>query len=82
MELTEKTKEIITNQKRAKAVKEAGDVTKVSEAEIKPAAAGTATPSATAAPTAHSKADVKSTPKAAAKPTGIRKLFQRKIGSE
>ena len=83
LELTEKTKEIITHQKRVKAAKEAGDTTKVSEAETKPVtpAAGAApTPSVT--PTAHSKADVKSTPKAAAKPTGIRKLFQRKIGSE
>jgi large subunit ribosomal protein L17 len=79
LELTQKSREIITNQKRTKAEKEARDVTTVSEAETKPAA-GTATPSVT--PTAHSKADVKSTPKAAAKPTGLRKLFQRKIGSE
>ncbi len=79
LELTEKTREIITNQKRvkvAKEAKEAGDVTKVSEAETKPAA-----PAAGATP-AHSKADVKTTPKAAAKPTGIRKFFQRKIGAE
>jgi len=89
LELTEKTREIITNQKRAKAVKEEGkgkgDASKVSEAETKPVtpAAGAApAPSAATTPTAHSKADVKSTPKAAAKPTGIRKLFQRKIGSE
>ena len=85
LELTEKTRTIITGQKRVKAVKEAGDTTKVSEAETKPVtpAAGTApTPSAATTPTTHSKADVKSTPKAAAKPAGIRKLFQRKIGSE
>ena len=88
LELTEKSREIITNQKRVKAVKEAGDVKAVAEdphaghehAQVKPAE--TATPSVTAAPATHSKADVKSTPKAAAKPTGIRKLFQRKIGSE
>ena len=85
LELTEKTREIITNQKRVKAVKEAGDTTKVSEAETKPVApaVGAApTPSVATTSTAHSKADVKSTPKAAAKPAGIRKLFQRKIGSE
>ena len=85
LELTEKTHEIITNQKRVKAVKEAGDVTKVSEAETKPVApaAGEApTPSVATTPTAHSKADVKSTPKATAKPKGIRKLFQRKTGGE
>ena len=84
LELTEKTKEIITNQKRTKAVKEAGDTTKVSEAETKPVtpAAGAAPTPSAATPAAHSKADVKSTPKAAAKPAGIRKLFQRKIGSE
>jgi large subunit ribosomal protein L17 len=83
LELTEKTREIITNQKRVKAAKEAGDVKTVSEAETKPVApAAGAAPSVATTPTAHSKADVKSTPKAAAKPTGIRKLFQRKIGSE
>ena len=84
LELTEKTREIITNQKRVKAVKEAGDTTKVSEAETKPVtpAAGTAPAPGAATSATHSKADVKSTPKAAAKPAGIRKLFQRKIGSE
>ncbi len=82
LELTEKTREIITNQKRVKVTKEAkeaGDVKKVSEAETKPAAPAVGT---TPTPTAHSKADVKTTPKAAAKPTGIRKFFQRKIGAE
>ncbi len=80
LELTEKSREIITNQKRTKATKEAGDVKKVSEAETKPTTppAG-ATP---AAPATHSKADVKTTTKAAAKPTGIKKLFQRKTGTE
>ena len=76
LELTEKTREIITNQKRTKAVKEAGDVTKVSEAETKPVATATeATPK-------HSKSDVKTTPKAAAKPKVAPKLFQRKAGGE
>jgi large subunit ribosomal protein L17 len=85
LELTEKSREIITNLKRVKvdkeAAKDAGDVKKVSEAETKPVAE-TTTPSVTAAPATHSKADVKSTPKAAAKPTGIRKFFQRKTGGE
>jgi large subunit ribosomal protein L17 len=89
LELTEKSREIITNLKRVKVVKEEGkdkgkgkeaaDVKKVSEAETKPVTP-TATPGVT--PTTHSKADVKATPKATAKPTGIRKLFQRKIGAE
>ena len=84
LELTEKTRTIITGQKRVKAVKEAGDVTTVSEAQTKPVApaSGAAPTPSVATPVTHSKADVKSTPKAAAKPTGLRKLFQRKIGSE
>ena len=86
LELTEKTREIITNQKRIKAVKEEGkgkgDTSKVSEAETKPAAE-TTTPSVTATPATHSKADVKATPKTTAKSTGfMKKMFQRKIGSE
>ena len=83
LELTEKSRAIITGQKRtkaaketAKAAKEAGDVKTVSEAETKPV-----TPAAGGTP-AHSKADVKTTPKAAAKPTGINKFFQRKTGAE
>ena len=79
LELTEKSRAIITNKKRVKVdkdAKEAADTSKVSEAETKPVA-----PAGGAAP-APSKADVKTTTKAAAKPTGIRKLFNRKIGSE
>src|SRR5271168_4315569 len=60
LELTEKTREIITNQKRVKAskeAKEAGDTTTVSEAETKPVAES--------APK-HGKADVKTAPKATA----------------
>jgi len=89
LELTEKTRTIITGQKRlktAKETKEVGDVKTVSEAEVKPTetkpAAGTTTPTVTAAPTTHSKAVVKSTPKTASKFTGIRKFFQRKTGGE
>ena len=87
LELTEKSRHIITNLKRTKADKEAGDTTKVSEgprtghsqllAETKPAE-----PAAGAVTSTHSKADVKTTPKATAKPTGMRKLFQRKTGGE
>jgi large subunit ribosomal protein L17 len=79
LELTEKTREIITNQKRVKVSKEvkaAGDVTTVSEAETKPVALA-----AGPAP-AQSKTDVKSKPKATSKPTGIKKFFQRKTGAE
>jgi len=76
LELTEKSREIITNQKRTKADKEAQDVTKVSDAETKPVEA------AKEPKAAHSKADVKATPKAAAKPKVAKKLFQRKAGGE
>jgi large subunit ribosomal protein L17 len=76
LELTEKSKEIITNKKPTKAEKEAGDVTKVSDAETKPVA------TATEAAPKHSKADVKTTPKAQPKPKVAPKLFQRKAGGE
>lgn len=80
LELTEKSREIITGLKKTKAQKEAADTAQVTDAQTKPAtpAAGT-TP---VAPAAHSKADMKTTPKASAKPTGVRKLFQRKTGGE
>jgi len=93
LELTEKSKEIITNKKRIKVPKEAkatggkkakaGDVKVVSDAETKPVTpTPVATPSATpAGPTTHSKADVKSTPKTASKGF-FKKMFQRKIGAE
>jgi large subunit ribosomal protein L17 len=76
LELTEKTRTIVSGLKRTKADKEAADTSKVTDAETKPTA-----PAAGAAP-GHSKADLKSTPKATAKPTGIKKLFQRKTGGE
>jgi large subunit ribosomal protein L17 len=79
LELTEKSRTIITGQKRIKAVKEAAKPSAVSEAEVKPVVAPTA--GGVATPT-HSQADVKSTPKATAKFAGIRKLFQRKTGGE
>jgi len=77
LELTEKSREIITNKKRVKLTqeeKDAADKNKVTDAETKPVAVE-------AAPK-HSKADVKSTPKAAAKPKVAPKLFQRKAGGE
>src|SRR6202042_565770 len=58
LELTEKSREIITNQKRTKADKEAADVSKVTDAETKPVTTATATE----ALPKHSKADVKSKP--------------------
>jgi large subunit ribosomal protein L17 len=79
LELTEKSREIITNQKRSKVAKEANeaaDVSTVSEAETKPVA------TATEAAPKHSKADVKTKPKSAAKPKVAPKLFQRKAGGE
>jgi large subunit ribosomal protein L17 len=81
LELTEKSREIITNAKRVKPeAKEAGDTSTVSEAETK----SVATAEKPEAPKAggHSKADLKGAPKAKAKPTGIKKLFQRKTGGE
>jgi large subunit ribosomal protein L17 len=74
LELTEKTRTIVTGQKRTHAEKEAGDTSKVTDAETKPVSAETAPK--------HSKADVKTQPKAAAKPKVAPKLFQRKAGGE
>ena len=86
LELTEKSKEIISNQKRVKAVKEetkdtgkksskdVADTKTISEAEIKPVSAE--------APAKKSKAAVKKVEKAAAKPKVAPKMFQRKAGGE
>lgn len=86
LELTEKSREIITGAKKVKAESTAaGAAGTVTDAETKPvkdapkAKEGTKTPGTEG----HSKADVKTAGgKAAAKPTGIKKLFQRKIGGE
>lgn len=79
LELTEKSRSIISGQKRVKEEPKEPQKPQVPEAQVKPAAP-TAAPSS--API-HSKADVKSAPKTAAKPTGIiKKLFQRKTGGE
>jgi large subunit ribosomal protein L17 len=66
LELTEKSREIITNQKRSKATKEAGDTTTVSEAETKPVAPKAETKSVkkTEKPAKAEKAEVKKTAKA------------------
>jgi len=81
LELTEKSKEIITGQKRVKlekeakdAKKDAADTTKVTDAEVKPVAVEAALK--------HSKADVKKAEKTAAKPKVAPKMFQRKAGGE
>jgi len=82
LELTEKSREIITNQKRVKVDKEAvadvKDVKKISEAETKPVTPAAAEKAAAKA----KKADIKTTTKAAAKPKVAKKLFQRKAGGE
>ena len=75
LELTEKDRNIISGQKLNKKSKEAPDVEDAQTKPVTEQAKGDAKPE-------HSKADIKTSTKAAAKPTGIRKLFQRKIGGE
>jgi len=83
LELTEKSKEIITNQKRVKETKDAADVKVVSEAETKPVAAEKTEAKEKKEPKVKaSKAEVKTVTKAAAKPKVAKKLFQRKAGGE
>lgn len=76
LELTEKSRMIISGQKKEKAP--AASTATVTDAETKPVEKATKAPKAEG----HSKADVKTTTKAAAKPTGVKKLFQRKTGAE
>ena len=71
LELTEKDRTIISGQKINKSTK-VTEENKVEDAQTKPVVEKPA----------HSKDDVKAATKAAAKPTGTRKLFQRKIGAE
>jgi large subunit ribosomal protein L17 len=73
LELTEKDRAIISGQKIKKST--AADTT-VEDAQTKPVA------DTKAAKPEHSKADVKTATKTAAKPTGVKKLFQRKTGAE
>jgi len=76
LELTEKDRAIISGQKLRKKTEDAKP--EVEDAQTKPV---TVDPKA-AAKSEHSKADVKTSTKAAAKPTGVKKLFQRKTGGE
>jgi large subunit ribosomal protein L17 len=76
LELTEKSRDIVTGQKRVKS--EAADTKTVTDAETKPVEAKEKVKKPAAE---KSKADVKTTAKAAAKPTA-KKMFQRKTGSE
>ena len=79
LELTEKSREIISGLKRSKKPEAAQATAAVAEAETKPApqAGGTAAPAE-----GHSKAEIKGKSQHAPKPTGIRKFFQRKTGGE
>ena len=80
LELTEKTRDIISGLKKSKKPEAATEAKApaIAEAETKPAQE----PKAPGAE-GHSKADIKSAAsKAAAKPTGLRRLFQRKVGGE
>jgi large subunit ribosomal protein L17 len=71
LELTEKDRVIISGQKIKKT---SSSEDKVEDAQTKPVEEPKAG--------SHSKADVKSTTKAAPKPTGVKKMFQRKTGAE
>lgn len=94
LELTEKSREIVTGAKRVKAETETGAATsKVTDAQTRPAKdakakepkAGKESKPGKEKPGSaegHSKADIKAGGKAAAKPTGVKKLFQRKTGGE
>lgn len=73
LELTEKSRVIITGLKKVKT--QSTDTAVVSDADIKPVEEKTKTAE-------HSKAEIKTTSKAPAKPTGVRRLFQRKTGGE
>jgi large subunit ribosomal protein L17 len=73
LELTEKSRVIISGLKKVKAP--SADAEAVSDAEIKPVEDKSKAPE-------HSKADIKTKTKTTAKPAGIRRLFQRKTGGE
>ena len=84
LELTEKSREIISGLKKVKPVADEAKGAQVTDAETKPASAeAPASKPAGSKGQEHSQADVKSAPKTTAKPQGgIRKFFQRKTGSE
>lgn len=75
LELTEKSKEIVSGlSRKAKQEATAADAAEVTEAQTKPVAESKAE---------HSKADVKTTKAQPKKPAGgVRKMFQRKAGAE
>ncbi len=73
LELTEKDRAIISGQRLKKHTAKVEDVRGPVGESVSPLGATTV---------GSSKADIKTTTKAAPKPTGIRKLFQRKTGSE
>ena len=79
LELTEKSRVIITGEKKVKA-QAAADTSVVTDAQTKPVQEKSK--KAPKAEKVESKADVKTTAKAAAKPTAAKKLFQRKAGGE
>ena len=76
LELTEKDRTIISGQKLKNYSKEDKDA--VQDAHTKPVV----DEAKTSVKPEHSKADVKTITKATTKPTGPKKLFQRKIGGE
>jgi large subunit ribosomal protein L17 len=77
LELTEKSRTIISGQKRSKVKEEAPAA--VTDAQTKPAAKE---PAKGPAAESHSKAEIKGAAPHVPKPTGIRKFFQRKTGAE
>ena len=81
LELTEKDRSIISGVKAKKYSKVSAD-NKIEDAETKPSSAVQKTEEEVKSAGGHSKADIKATTKAAPKPTGFKKLFQRKIGGE
>ncbi len=72
LELTEKTHDIISGLKKSKKPETAEATPVVTDAETKPVSPAEG----------HSKAELKGKAQHAAKPTGIKKLFQRKVGGE
>lgn len=79
LELTEKSRVIISGQKRSKAKEETATVP---DAQTKAASASSLPAGGQAAAEGHSKAEIKGAAPHAPKPTGIRRFFQRKTGAE
>ncbi len=81
LELTEKSRVIVTGEKKVKSTNTA-DTSVVTDAETKPAKSEKSAKAPKAIKEEKSKADVKTTARAAAKPTAAKKMFQRKAGAE